>query len=48
MKIFSTEQIRNADAYTIENEPISSVDLMERAANQLYKWIKKKVDNTHE
>lgn len=47
MKIFSTEQIRKADAYTIENEPVSSIDLMERAANQLYQWIIKKVDNTH-
>src|SRR6478736_9479536 len=32
MKILSTEQIRNLDAYTIANEPISSINLMERAA----------------
>ncbi len=32
MKILSAEQIRAADQYTIEHEPISSVDLMERAA----------------
>ena len=32
MKILNAEQIRGADAYTISNEPISSVDLMERAA----------------
>ncbi len=32
MKILTAEQIRAADAYTIENEPISSIDLMERAA----------------
>ncbi|MFT6866061.1 MAG: hydroxyethylthiazole kinase-like uncharacterized protein yjeF [Cyclobacteriaceae bacterium] len=30
--ILNAEQIRQADAYTIANEPISSVDLMERAA----------------
>ncbi|MEO9870217.1 NAD(P)H-hydrate dehydratase [Ekhidna sp.] len=33
MKILSAEQIRNADNFTIENEPISSVDLMERASS---------------
>ena len=32
MKIFSSSQIRKADQFTIENEPISSIDLMERAA----------------
>ena len=29
MKILSVEKIREADRYTIENEPIESVDLME-------------------
>ncbi|MGE5106584.1 MAG: NAD(P)H-hydrate dehydratase [Sphingobacteriales bacterium] len=42
MKIFSAEQIRNWDAYTIANEPISSIDLMERAAAACYDWIIKK------
>jgi NAD(P)H-hydrate epimerase len=32
MKILSAEQIRALDKYTIENEPIASIDLMERAA----------------
>ncbi|MEG2277325.1 MAG: NAD(P)H-hydrate epimerase [Odoribacter sp.] len=31
-KIFSTSQIHELDKYTIENEPISALDLMERAA----------------
>lgn len=35
MKIFPTTSIRQLDAYTIENEPISSIDLMERAASAL-------------
>ena len=39
MKILSTEQIRQADQYTIQNEPISSVDLMERAATQVFEWL---------
>lgn len=32
MKILQTSQIRELDAYTIENEPIPSIELMERAA----------------
>ncbi len=44
MKILLVEKIREADEYTIKNEPIPSIDLMERAAFQLYKWIKKRVD----
>lgn len=32
MKIFSATQIRQADSYTIEHEPIASIDLMERAS----------------
>lgn len=34
MKILSKEQIREADQFTINHEPISSIDLMERAANK--------------
>ncbi|MCK5821062.1 MAG: NAD(P)H-hydrate dehydratase [Bacteroidales bacterium] len=36
MKILNTDQVRKADAYTIQNEPIRSLDLMERAAIQLF------------
>ncbi|MBL7766441.1 MAG: NAD(P)H-hydrate dehydratase [Chitinophagaceae bacterium] len=39
MKIFSTEQIRNWDAYTISHEPISSSNLMLRAATACADWI---------
>lgn len=42
VKIYSVEQIRAADQYTIEHEPISSVDLMERAATQAFKWIEER------
>lgn len=35
MKIFATNSIKKLDAYTIENEPVSSIDLMERAAKAL-------------
>ena len=39
MKILSAAQIREADKYTIEHEPIASIDLMERAAGACFKWI---------
>lgn len=35
MKIFSTVLIRKLDEYTIQHEPIASIDLMERAARSL-------------
>ncbi|MFH1320821.1 MAG: NAD(P)H-hydrate dehydratase [Bacteroidota bacterium] len=39
MKILSANQIRETDAYTIKNEPIKSINLMERAATQCYEWL---------
>ena len=36
MKILSVQQIREADKYTIENDPIESIDLMERAATKVF------------
>jgi NAD(P)H-hydrate epimerase len=38
-KILTVQQIREADKYTIENEPITSIDLMERASKMLFQWI---------
>lgn len=38
MKIFKAEQVRLIDAYTIENEPVKSIDLMERASVRLAGW----------
>jgi NAD(P)H-hydrate epimerase len=43
MKILPIEKIRETDAYTIENEPIADIDLMERAAKELFEWISAKV-----
>ncbi len=40
IKIFHVKQVSQIDKYTIENEPILSLDLMERAAGQLFNWIK--------
>lgn len=44
MKIFPTASIKQLDAFTIENEPISSIDLMERAAKALAKAISERWD----
>ncbi|MBR1688923.1 MAG: NAD(P)H-hydrate dehydratase [Prevotella sp.] len=39
MKIFTSNQIHELDRYTIEHEPIQSIDLMERAAKTLTRAI---------
>jgi len=39
MKIFTSAQIHELDQYTIEKEPISSIDLMERAAQVMTRAI---------
>ena len=39
MKIFTGAQIHELDKYTIEHEPIASVDLMERAAKAIVRAI---------
>ncbi len=45
MKVLSAEQIHQWDAFTISNEPINSIDLMERAARKCTEWIEKKYIN---
>lgn len=47
MKLLSAEQIRQWDAFTIENEPIDSIDLMERAANECVKWFVENFDKAY-
>ncbi len=44
MKIFKSSQVSIIDKYTILNEPISSIDLMERAATNVYDRIIKDFD----
>ena len=46
MKIFTAAQIRELDHYTIEHEPIKSIDLMERAARALTQAINDRWDNS--
>lgn len=45
MKIFPTASIKQLDAFTIENEPVSSFDLMERAAQAIAGALMKKWDD---
>ncbi|MBI3519929.1 MAG: NAD(P)H-hydrate dehydratase [Bacteroidetes bacterium] len=44
LPLFSAEQIKAIDAFTIQSEPITSVDLMERAAFKCTHWLMKHFD----
>ena len=46
MKVFNTEQIRSWDQYTIREEPIASIDLMERAADAFVQWFVSRFPDT--
>lgn len=46
MKVLSGNQIKAIDAYTIEHEPISSINLMERAAGAIVDKIVDRWDST--
>lgn len=39
MKLFTTKRIAELDKFTIENEPVSDIDLMERASMQITNWL---------
>ena len=46
MKILPIEKVREADSYTIKNEPVKSVDLMERAGGKCSDFILKRFKKT--
>lgn len=46
MKIFSVDQIRQADKYTIERQNISSDELMERAGKVAFEWIQRQLGDS--
>ncbi len=48
MKIFSVQQIRDLDLFTIEHEPVASIDLMERAAAAFVRWFSEKFSDRHQ
>ncbi|MBE9509238.1 MAG: NAD(P)H-hydrate dehydratase [Bacteroidetes bacterium] len=45
-KIFFSKQVKGIDQYTISNEPIPSINLMERAAGTVFQWILNRYENT--
>jgi hydroxyethylthiazole kinase-like uncharacterized protein yjeF len=45
--ILSAQQVKEWDRFTIINEPISSIDLMERAASACINWIDEQKWNDH-
>ena len=46
MKILTPAQVRALDAYTVANEPIKSIDLMERASNAFVNWFSQQFPDT--
>ena len=48
MKILSSAQLKELDKYTIDHEPIASIDLMERAACALTDAIVRRWDSSYE
>ena len=46
MRILSAKQIRDLDAYTILNEPVASIDLMERASRAFADWFTLRIETT--
>lgn len=47
LKILSAAQIKALDAYTIQHEPIASIDLMERACRAFVQWFTEHIDASH-
>jgi NAD(P)H-hydrate epimerase len=45
MKFFATSQVRELDKFTIKNEPVTSIDLMERAAQKIYLEVLRRVES---
>jgi ADP-dependent NAD(P)H-hydrate dehydratase / NAD(P)H-hydrate epimerase len=46
IKILNTKQIKEADAFTITKEPVSSIDLMERASRAFVEWFVQRFDQS--
>ncbi|MFM7079788.1 MAG: NAD(P)H-hydrate epimerase, partial [Bacteroidota bacterium] len=46
MNILNSNQMRLLDDFTIQNVPISSIDLMERAASKCVDWIETNINST--
>ena len=47
MRLFRCDQIKQIDEYTIKEEPVASIDLMERAAGQVLRWFLSRFERSH-
>src|SRR5688500_6142518 len=47
MRILNTQQIRDLDAWTIQHEPVASIDLMERASQAFVDWLTLRIDTSN-
>jgi NAD(P)H-hydrate repair Nnr-like enzyme with NAD(P)H-hydrate epimerase domain len=47
IKVLSADQIKAWDAFTIREEPIASIDLMERACQAFVAWFVDRYDASH-
>lgn len=46
LKVLNTNQIKELDAYTIQHEPVTSIDLMERACRGFCSWYLQHFDES--
>src|SRR5688572_3439154 len=46
IRILSAKQVKELDTYTIANEPVASIDLMERACRAFVQWFGEHIDAT--
>jgi hydroxyethylthiazole kinase-like uncharacterized protein yjeF len=44
LKILTSSQLKSLDAYTIQHEPVASIDLMERACRGFVSWCTNHID----
>ncbi|MDR0429738.1 MAG: NAD(P)H-hydrate dehydratase [Tannerellaceae bacterium] len=47
IKIFATEKVKELDEYTIKNEPVSALDLIERAATRFVQEFTRRYSKQH-
>lgn len=46
LKVFTAQQIKALDAFSIQHEPIASIDLMERACQAFVEWLAERIDTS--
>ncbi len=46
LKVFTAQQIKALDEFTIQQEPIASIDLIERACQTFVDWLAERIDTS--